>query len=104
MASTFRQRPTSKNEDAFIEAAEAPRSSISEPEQGADKSADSPEARLEKRAAGRKYGIYTLRGTESQAELLKYAAKQKGISQNELISHYLFEAIEFEFGADVPIK
>lgn len=103
MASTFRQRPTPKNEDAFIEAAEAPRS-ISEPEQGADKSADSPEARLEKRAAGRKYGIYTLRGTESQAELLKYAAKQKGMSQNELISHYLFEAIEFEFGADIPIK
>lgn len=103
MASTFRQRPTLKNEDAFIEAAEASRT-ISEPEQGADKSADSPEARLEKRAAGRKYGIYTLRGTESQAELLKYAAKQKGMSQNELISHYLFEAIEFEFGADIPIK
>lgn len=103
MASTFRQRPTSKNEDAFIEAAEAPRS-IPEPEQGTDQSADSPEARLEKRAAGRKYGIYTLRGTESQAELLKYAAKQKGMSQNELISHYLFEAIEFEFGADIPIK
>lgn len=106
MASTFRQRPTPKNEDAFIEAAEAPRtiSDRSESNRATSTSSDTTASRLVKRAAGRKYGLYTLRGTESQGELLKYAAKQKGMSQNELISHYLFEAIESEFGADLPIK
>ncbi|MFW0120230.1 hypothetical protein ACN08Y_09990 [Rothia sp. P5764] len=107
MASTFRQRATPTNIDAFIEAAEAPRvtaSSRVDSGQNTKESEETPEARLERRAAGRKYSLYTLRGTEAQAELLKYSAKKKGMSQNELISHYLFEAIEFEFGADVPIK
>lgn len=102
MASTFRQRATNK-EDAFIEAAETSKAKqTTEAAQGTE--VQSVEQRIEQRAQGRKYPFYSLRGTESQAELLKYAAKKKGMSQNELVLTYLFEALEVEFGSEVPIK
>lgn len=63
----------------------------------------SVEERLEKRAEGRNYPLYTLRGTESQHKLIKHAAEKHGISQNKLIQKYLLEVLEEEFGDNVPV-
>lgn len=63
----------------------------------------SVEERIAKRAEGRNYPLYTLRGTESQHNLIKYAAEKHGISQNKLIQKYLLEVLEQEFGDNVPV-
>lgn len=95
MSSTIRPRKKPVNEAAFVEAAEKSTTTSSEANLDATE-------RVSARAAGRKYAIYTLRGTEAQHELLKYAAKQKGMSQNELIAHYVLTPLEDEFGSEVP--
>lgn len=93
--SSIRPRKRKVSADEFIEAAEAPAA----PSQQELPQQNQAEARASK---GPKFGIYTLRGTESQRELLRYAAKKKGISQNEVIASYLFAALEEEFGEEVP--
>lgn len=93
--------PNSGNKDqaaeAFINGADFPSPSQENQERL------SVEERLEKRAEGRNYPLYTLRGTESQHRLIKYAAEKHGISQNKLIQKYLLEVLEEEFGKNVSM-
>lgn len=70
---------------------------------------DSPEAslkttaqRYKERGEGRKFGMYTVRGTERQLEFMQYAAKKLGMSQNELYLRYTLGKLEEEIGEDLP--
>lgn len=60
--------------------------------------------RAELRAAGKRVSLYTVRGTEKQDKLIKYAAERLHISQNEVYLRYVLGPLEEEFGADLPIE
>lgn len=116
-----RKRSTAKTAEAFIEAAEKDASwkqdKQPETETAAEQSTPSqdaaPEApdmpsdtkeRVKARArASIKRGIYTIQATESQKELMAYAADQLDISKAKLMERYFFTALEEEFGTQVPI-
>lgn len=104
-----RKRSTTKSADAFIEGAEndAPWKQEGVAELGQKKPVEMPseaKERVKVRAkASLKRGIYTIQATESQKELMNYAAEQLDISKARLLERYFFTALEEEFGADVPI-
>lgn len=97
MALRLPNNDKTKHVEAFINGADVP----SPAQENQEKL--SVEERLEKRAEGRNYPLYTLRGTESQHKLIKYAAEKHGISQNKLIQKYLLEVLEEEFGDNVSV-
>lgn len=88
----------SKKANDFIEGADSP-SPVQQHQENL-----SVQERIERRRQGRSYPLYTMRGTESQHELIKYAAKQMGLSQNALLQKYVLEVLEVEFGEAVSIK
>jgi hypothetical protein len=63
----------------------------------------SPEERAERRARGRRFPLYTVRGTEGQDALIKYASEKLGISQNQVYLRYVLNALEEEFGSELPV-
>lgn len=106
-----RKRSTEKTADDFIEAAEKD-ASWKQEETAVKKSAKTQvvempaetKDRVKARAkASLKRGIYTIQATESQKELMNYAAEQLDISKAKLMERYFFTALEEEFGNDVPI-
>lgn len=114
-----RKRSTAKSADAFIEGAEKDArwkqadqsetsAGLSTATQGkapdvVEMSSDTKERVRARAKASIKRGIYTIQATESQKELMTYAAEQLDISKAKLMERYLFTALEEEFGAQVPI-
>lgn len=108
-----RKRSTEKTADDFIDAAEKDASWKQEETPAAIKKVAKTQAvempadtkdRVKARAkASLKRGIYTIQATESQKELMNYAAEQLDISKAKLMERYFFTALEEEFGNDVPI-
>lgn len=64
----------------------------------------SPEARTRIRARGKKYNLYSLRGTEQQQQLLQRAAEQEGTSIQKLLASLAFPILEEKYGADLPLN
>lgn len=105
-----RKRSTEKTADDFIEAAEKDASWKQEETpvavkkaQAVEMSADTKERVKARAKASLKRGIYTIQATESQKELMNYAAEKLDISKAKLMERYFFTALEEEFGNDVPI-
>lgn len=108
-----RKRSTEKTADDFIDAAEKDASWKQEETpaaikkvaktQAVEMSADAKERVKARAKASLKRGIYTIQATESQKELMNYAAEQLDISKAKLMERYFFTALEEEFGNDVPI-
>lgn len=109
-----RKRSTEKTADDFIEAAEKDASWKQEEAspaankttaktQAVEMSADTKERVKARAKASLKRGIYTIQATESQRELMNYAAEQLDISKARLLERYFFTALEEEFGSQVPI-
>jgi hypothetical protein len=59
-------------------------------------------ARAIARAEGIVFTIYTLRGTEQQKELVKYAAKREKKSMQQIIAE-MFDILEERYGAEVAL-
>lgn len=59
-------------------------------------------ARAIARAEGIVFTIYTLRGTEQQKELIKYAAKREKKSMQQIIAE-MFDILEERYGAEVAL-
>ena len=59
-------------------------------------------ARAIARAEGIVFTIYTLRGTEQQKELVKYAAKREKKSMQQILAE-MFDILEERYGAEVPL-
>lgn len=108
-----RKRSTEKTADDFIEAAEKDASwKQEEPPvaikkvvkaQAVEMPADTKDRVKARAKASLKRGIYTIQATESQKELMNYAAEKLDISKAKLMERYFFTALEEEFGNDVPI-
>ncbi|WP_421084776.1 hypothetical protein [Rothia nasimurium] len=109
-----RKRSTEKTADDFIEAAEkdaswkqeetSPAASkMTAKTQTVEMPAETKDRVKARARASLKRGIYTIQATESQKELMNYAAEQLDISKAKLMERYFFTALEEEFGADVPI-
>lgn len=108
-----RKRSTEKTADDFIEAAEKDASWKQEETpvaikkvvkaQAVEMPADTKDRVKARAKASLKRGIYTIQATESQKELMNYAAEQLDISKAKLMERYFFTALEEEFGNDVPI-
>ncbi len=48
------------------------------------------------------FTIYTLRGTEQQKELVRYAAKREKKSMQQIYEE-IFDILEERYGAEVPL-
>lgn len=59
-------------------------------------------ARAIARAEGIVFTIYTLRGTEQQKELVKYAAKREKKSMQQILAE-MFDILEERYGAEVAL-
>ena len=59
-------------------------------------------ARAIARAEGIVFTIYTLRGTEQQKDLVKYAAKREKKSMQQILAE-MFDILEERYGKEVPL-
>lgn len=59
-------------------------------------------ARAIARAEGIVFTIYTLRGTEQQKELVRYAAKREKKSMQQIYEE-IFDILEERYGKEVPL-
>ena len=59
-------------------------------------------ARAIARAEGITFTIYTLRGTQQQKKLVKYAAKREKKSMQQILAE-MFDILEERYGAEVPL-
>lgn len=59
-------------------------------------------ARAIARAEGIVFTIYTLRGTEQQKELVRYAAKREKKSMQQIFAE-MFDILEERYGKEVPL-
>ena len=94
-----RQRTRRADPDAFVNGAEKQTLDTAEETRKL-----SPEARTRIRARGKKYNLYSLRGTEQQQQLLQYAAEQEGTSIQKLLASLAFPILEEKYGADLPLN
>lgn len=92
-------RSRATDPEAFLDGAEKQNLNTAEATRKLD-----PETRARFRARGKKYNLYSIRGTEQQQQLLQHAAEQEDTSIQKLFAKLIFPAIEKKYGADLPLN